>query len=64
MGLSETEKMLIHGLKLFPVSKGKSMLILAMLENEEQQNEMMEYMVSHTKATEDELLEQARMIAE
>lgn len=63
MSLTKTEQDLINGLKVFGVSKGTGAMIFVMLGEEPKFLDMINYMVNHRNATEQELLEQAEKIA-
>ena len=63
MPITEVEKLLISGLKLCGVKKGIGMVILLLLKEEDQQMDMIEYIVEHKQATEQELLNVARRMA-
>ena len=61
--LTMTERHLLDGFKAFGVSEGMAVLMFVMLDGEEQETEMVEYMMEHLKATEEELVEEAYKIA-
>lgn len=61
--LTMTERHLLDGFKAFGVSKGMAALMFVMLDGEEQETEMIEYMMEHLKATEEELVKEAYKIA-
>lgn len=61
--LTEAEELLIRGLKAFGVRKGAAMEIALRMETEDQQVQMMRYMVANEKATPEELLDEARRIS-
>lgn len=58
--VTETQKDLIHGLKIFGAKTGTIVEIMLRLETESQQEEMLGYMVDHRDATPESLLEMAR----
>ena len=58
--MTETQKDLIHGLKIFGAKTGTIVEIMLRLETESQQEEMLSYMVDHRGATPESLLEMAR----
>ena len=61
--MTETQKDLIHGLKIFGAKTGTIVEIMLRLETESQQKEMLGYMVDHRDATPEELLDEARRIS-
>ena len=61
--LTMTEWDLLGGFKAFGVDKGMAVLMFVILDSEEQKAEMVEYMMEHLKATEEELMEEAYKIA-
>lgn len=63
MELTEAQKHLIAGLKCSGVSKGHVGMISVLLKTEEQQVEMIRFIVEHKGATEDELMDEAWKIA-
>ena len=62
MELSETQKLLVNGLKLFKVEKECIVGIMLMLKEEDQMWDMMDYMADNLKATQEELLLKATEI--
>lgn len=63
MELTEAQKLLIACLKHCGVSKGRAMLVVLLLEKENQQLDMAEYLLSKGKVTNEEAEEEARRIA-
>ena len=63
MGLSIAEKLLLDGLRIFHVHRGNAMLIMLLLKTDEMRWDLMNYMVAHQEATEDELVSLARSIS-
>ena len=63
MELTEAEKLLIGCLKHFGVSKGRAMAICLMLKEEAQRMDMIEYLLSKERVTDEEALDMARKIA-
>ena len=57
------KQFLLGGFKAFGVDKGMAVLMFVILDSEEQKAEMVEYMMEHLKATEEELVEEAYKIA-
>lgn len=64
MAVSKIEKLLIDGLKLCGVPKGMSAAIFMTLRTDEQMLEMCKYLDAHRDAPAEELLSEARAIAE
>ena len=64
MELTETQRLLINGLIAFKARRGIIVHICLLLEEEQQQIEMIQYMVDHQNATGEELLQQAKKMAE
>ena len=62
MELSETQKLLVNGLKLFKVEKECIVGIMLMLKEEDQMWDMMDCMADNLKATQEELLLKATEI--
>ncbi len=60
---TETEKLLLDGLRAFGLPRGVRLRIFLMLDTEEQMWEMIDYMVKHQSAQSDELLAVAERIA-
>ena len=56
MELTEDQKLLIHGLKLFGVETDEMLGIMLALKTLEQQNELMLWMSDHQKATPSEIV--------
>lgn len=64
MELTEAQKLLIACLKHFGVSKGRAMVVYLLLrENEDKQLDMMEYLLSKEKVTDEEAVEMAHRLA-
>ncbi len=63
MMLTQTQELLIDGLKVFKVKKDLIIGILLMLQEEDQQMELMEWMSNHEGATPSQILQQATEIA-
>ena len=63
MALTEAEKLLVAALKHFGVSKGRAMVVCLLLKEEEQILDMVEYLLSKEKVTDEEAVAQARKIA-
>lgn len=63
MALTRNGQLLIDGLELFGVQDGISAVIFILLKGDEKKMRLMEYMVEHQNATQDELLQKAREIA-
>ena len=63
MALTETQNLLLDCLKHFGVSKGKAMVVFLLLKKENQQMDMIEYLLSKEKVTDEEALDMARRLA-
>lgn len=63
MELTEAQNLLIDCLRHFGVSKGKAMVVFLLLKEENQQMDMIEYLLSKEKVTDEEALDMARRIA-
>ena len=63
MALTEIEERLIDGLKIDGVRKGAAMAICLMLKEEAQRMDMIEYLLSKERVTDEEALDMARKIA-
>lgn len=62
--MTKAQELLFHGLEDFSVPKGMAAEIFVRLHEEDQQVQMMRYMVANEKATPEELLDEARRISE
>ena len=63
MELSETQKLLINGLKLFKMEKEEIIIIMILLQEEDQMNSLMHFMINHREANQEDILEEAVNIA-
>lgn len=63
MALTEAQNLLLDCLKHFGVSKGKAMVVFLLLKKENQQMDMIEYLLSKEKVTDAEALDMARRLA-
>lgn len=63
MELTEVQKLLIACLKRFGVSKGRSMVVCLLLKEEEQQMDMIEYLLNEPDMTDEKALNTAQRIA-
>ena len=61
--MTKAQELLFHGLEDCSVSKGMAAEICVRLHEEDQQVQMMRYMVANEKATPEELLNEARKIS-
>ena len=61
--MTKAQELLFHGLEDFSVPKGMAAEIFVRLHEEDQQVQMMRYMVANEKATPEELLDEARRIS-
>ncbi len=61
--LTQAQKDLIHGLKLFGCSELQTLVMLAQLWHPDDLLEMLDYMLDHTKATPEELYEMSSKIS-
>ena len=59
MALTQTEKLLVRGLKIFGASEDETVSIGLLLETEEQQLEMMYWMADNPEATPSDLIGKA-----
>lgn len=62
MALTETEKLLLDGLMVFGLDKEDILIVMALLETEEQQDQMIEFLVNHRSATQQDILKTVTMI--
>lgn len=60
--MTETQELLIDGLKIFGVSKREAILLMLRMQDETQMWELMEWMTEHQGATEKEILAVAEKI--
>ena len=63
MAMTNTEAMLIDGLKLFGLTKEEIVVTLLSLNTEEKQNQLIDFLVNHRSATTQEVLRKSRKIA-
>ena len=61
--MTKAQELLVHGVEDFSVPKGMAAEIFVRLHEEEQQVQMMRYMVANEKATPENLLSEARRIS-
>ena len=62
MQLTQTEKELIYGLTLFPITEENQEAIFLFLREEQDQEEMIHYLKTHRNATEQEILNESGRI--
>lgn len=62
MQLTQTEKELIYGLTLFPITEENQEAIFLFLREEHDQQEMIHYLKTHRNATEQEILNESGRI--
>ena len=58
MELTQTQKLLIYGLRQFPLSEENQEGIFLLLKNEDDQLLMIYYLQTHPNATEEEIMEE------
>ena len=63
MELTEAQNLLIDCLRHFGVSKGRSMVVCLLLKEEEQQMDMIEYLLNEPDMTDEKALNTAQRIA-
>ena len=61
--LTEIDARLIDGLKIDGVRKGAAMAVCLMLKEDNQRMDMIEYLLSREKVTDEEALDMARRLA-
>lgn len=61
--MTKAQELLFHGLEDFSVPEGMAAEIFVRLHEEDQQVQMMRYMVANEKATPENLLNEARRIS-
>ena len=63
MALTEIEERLIDGLKIDGVRKGAAMAVFLMLKEDNQRMDMIEYLLSKERVTDEEALDMANRLA-
>ena len=56
MALTQLEKDLLSGLKAFGVAKDEAVATMMFLQKEEEREELLDYMLNHLKATEQDIM--------
>lgn len=63
MALSWEEQTLIDGLQVFEVSRPNQVIVFLILQTDEQKMQMVDYLLEHRDATEQEILTKAQEIS-
>lgn len=62
MQLTQEQKLLIRGLKIFGCDRDETVVVMLLADTPEKRESLMEFMASHTKATPQDILKQLEMI--